>query len=84
MVIKHKIFPAHESLSCLSCCFVSHLVHVDNQTLKNKDLSDKDKHKDGCTFSSYPYSPQSSAPKASYYYENCHESIVRINPLGGF
>lgn len=59
----------------------SHLVHVANQTLKNKEATDKDKHKDGCIFSSYLCSPYSFL---SYYHENRHASTVRINPLGGF
>ena len=52
---------------------------------ENKEATDKDKHKDRCTFS-----PISAAPQVLplqlpvLHHENCHESRVRINPLGGF
>lgn len=54
--------PYHENdlvawQSCLVC--------VANQTLKNREVTDKDKHKDGCILFSYLCSPQSSAHEAS-------------------
>lgn len=40
-------------------------VRVANQTLKNREVTEKDKHKDGWILSSYLCSPQSSAREAS-------------------